>query len=435
MWASHHIWHKNVLLLDFNNHNITLEHISGHYGLALFFSCMILLAAAVKSAQLPFSSWLPRAMEGPTPSSAIFYGSLAVHIGVLILLRASHFWSNLWEMQWLITLLGGFTFIMASMAAQVQSSIKGQIAYSSISQIGLIFIEVAWGLEMLALVHFAGNAFLRSYQLLVSPSSVTYLIREQFYKFVPPTHKNKKPSILLNTLFILSMKEWSLDSAMRMFWLRMKYFIARTNPVEAKMALYALMGLVGLAVWLRYQDSEPISYFWEQLIFALAWVIFSIRALAEVRNAKAAWLLASGSHLFFAISIAFNESVELMAVAMYLIGVGLATLLGYGALRRLRLLEKWKRITLEDYQGHCYEHQQINLAMLIAMLGVLVSPVTTAFIGLELLYGYIGTDQWALLLLATLGFFINNLAAIRVYAKVFLGPHVKTYHEVARRSA
>jgi NADH-quinone oxidoreductase subunit L len=44
-------------------------------------------AALVKSAQFPFSSWLPRAMEGPTPSSAIFYGSLSVHLGAFLLLR------------------------------------------------------------------------------------------------------------------------------------------------------------------------------------------------------------------------------------------------------------------------------------------------------------------------------------------------------------
>jgi NADH:ubiquinone oxidoreductase subunit 5 (subunit L)/multisubunit Na+/H+ antiporter MnhA subunit len=48
---------------------------------------MLVVAASTKSAQLPFSSWLPRAMEGPTTSSAIFYGSLSVHLGVFLLIR------------------------------------------------------------------------------------------------------------------------------------------------------------------------------------------------------------------------------------------------------------------------------------------------------------------------------------------------------------
>ncbi|MFM8489560.1 MAG: proton-conducting transporter membrane subunit, partial [Bacteroidota bacterium] len=56
---------------------------------------LFLVVALVKSAQLPFSSWLPRAMEGPTTSSAIFYGSLSVHIGVFLLLRTYPLWGDI----------------------------------------------------------------------------------------------------------------------------------------------------------------------------------------------------------------------------------------------------------------------------------------------------------------------------------------------------
>ena len=56
---------------------------------ALFVGLLLLLAAAGKSALVPFSGWLPRAMEGPTPSSAVFYGALSVHLGAFLLLRVS----------------------------------------------------------------------------------------------------------------------------------------------------------------------------------------------------------------------------------------------------------------------------------------------------------------------------------------------------------
>jgi NADH-quinone oxidoreductase subunit L len=188
IWMSHHLWHENITFLKLNNYELVHEHLLSHSWVGVFISLMILISAAAKSAQLPFSSWLPRAMEGPTPSSAIFYGSLAVHLGVFLLLRTFPFWEHQLSVRILIGELGLMTSLVTTGIARVQSSVKSQIAYSSIAQIGIIFIEIAIGLEKLALFHFAGNAFLRTYQLLVSPSVVTYLIREQFYNFVPREH-------------------------------------------------------------------------------------------------------------------------------------------------------------------------------------------------------------------------------------------------------
>ncbi|MDP4809769.1 MAG: hypothetical protein NWR65_01425, partial [Saprospiraceae bacterium] len=81
------------------------------------------------------------------------------------------------------------TSLFATLIARVQSSVKTQIAYSSIAQIGIIFIEVALGFHSLAIFHFAGNAFLRTYQLLVSPAVLSYLIHDQFFHFVKPNNQ------------------------------------------------------------------------------------------------------------------------------------------------------------------------------------------------------------------------------------------------------
>ena len=151
MWASHHLWHENISFMKLNNFELVHNHLLEHSIIGFFISIMILVAAAAKSAQLPFSSWLPRAMEGPTPSSAIFYGSLSVHLGVFLLLRTFSFWEHQISVRILIGILGLTTSIIASLIARVQSSIKSQIAYSSIAQIGIIFIEVALGWEDLAL--------------------------------------------------------------------------------------------------------------------------------------------------------------------------------------------------------------------------------------------------------------------------------------------
>ena len=198
MWMSHAFWHKNVNFSELTNKQFIIEHLENHPVLGVLMSLMILLAAAVKSGQLPFSSWVPRAMEGPTPSSAIFYGSLSVHLGAFLLLRTFPFWEHLNSIVITVVTLGLFTSIIATGIARVQSSVKTQIAYSSIAQIGLIFIEIALGFHILALIHFAGNAFLRTYQLLVSPSVVSYMIREQFYNFIPRHYIDKKVSFQEN---------------------------------------------------------------------------------------------------------------------------------------------------------------------------------------------------------------------------------------------
>ncbi|HQV98000.1 MAG TPA: proton-conducting transporter membrane subunit, partial [Saprospiraceae bacterium] len=197
MWASHHLWHENITFAKIQNYELVHHHLEAHSVFGLFISIMLLTAACAKSAQFPFSSWLPRAMEGPTPSSAIFYGSLSVHLGLFLLIRTMPFWEHQLIARIMIGAVGIFTAAIGASIGRVQSSVKSQIAYASVAQIGLMFLEVALGFKNFALFHFAGNAFLRTYQLLVSPSAVSYLIREQFYHFVPKhehieTHFSKK---------------------------------------------------------------------------------------------------------------------------------------------------------------------------------------------------------------------------------------------------
>jgi NADH:ubiquinone oxidoreductase subunit 5 (subunit L)/multisubunit Na+/H+ antiporter MnhA subunit len=70
MWMAHHVFQKNITFAELNNGAVMQEYFQQHYWAILFIGLMIVVAVAAKSAQLPFSSWLPRAMEGPTTSSA-----------------------------------------------------------------------------------------------------------------------------------------------------------------------------------------------------------------------------------------------------------------------------------------------------------------------------------------------------------------------------
>ena len=137
---------------------------------ALIVGLLLLLAASGKSALVPFSGWLPRAMEGPTPSSAVFYGSLSVHLGAYLLLRVSPVLEASQFLQWIVVFVGAISALAGSIMSRVQSDVKSSLAYASLSQVGIIVVEIGLGFYYLALIHIVGHACMRTLQLLRAPT-------------------------------------------------------------------------------------------------------------------------------------------------------------------------------------------------------------------------------------------------------------------------
>jgi NADH-quinone oxidoreductase subunit L len=438
MWMSHHLFHENITFLKLNDYTLVHDHLQSHTWIGVFISLMILISAAAKSAQLPFSTWLPRAMEGPTPSSAIFYGSLSVHIGLFLLMRTFPFWEHQISIRILIAVLGLVTSLIATGIARVQSSVKSQIAYSSIAQIGLMFMEVAAGLQFLALFHFAGNAFLRTYQLLVSPSVVSYRIREQFYNFIPRQHtvEDSLPKRLEYSIYMLCIKEWSLDSFMyRNLWNPLKAAGKKLDFITLNSIFYLLVPvyLAGLyGVYNRYliPDSLETSL---PYLFGLLSLVTVLKAFTERKLARLSWLLVVMNHFWVALAIAFNEQFTFDQVHLYLIGIAFAGILGLLVLRWLRFHEG--SIDLDQFHGHSYRHPNFALVFLLACLGVTGFPISPTFIGEDLIFTHIHEDQPLLAFMIALSFVIDGLAIIRLYARVFMGPHVKSVYDMAYRSS
>ena len=182
-------------------------------GVGLF----LLGAVCGKSAQFPLMTWLPRAMEGPTPSSAIFYGALSLHTGVFLLLRTYDLWHASHVVCWVMGVVGMVTAVLGTLSGRIQSNIKGQIGYATLVQIGVMLLEIAAGFPGLALFHLCANACLRCYQLLVSPSVVAYVLRAQasptrgvqvsdwsWERFLPPA--------LRTTLYSFAFHEGYIDT-------------------------------------------------------------------------------------------------------------------------------------------------------------------------------------------------------------------------------
>lgn len=437
MWASHHLWHENISFLKLMNDELVSEHLLNHSYVGFFISIMILLAAATKSAQFPFSSWLPRAMEGPTPSSAIFYGSLSVHLGAFLLLRTFPFWEHQIFVIGLIIAVGVITSILATLIARVQSSVKSQIAYASMAQIGIIFIEIALGFENLALIHFAGNAFLRTYQLLVSPSVVTYLIREQFYNFVPRsfTFEDSWPKKIENTIYMISLKEWNLDSFMTfILWEPFKKLGKKLNFLNVKILIYLFVPSYVLGLVLLYfnVDNTDLSHQFLPNIFSIIGLLLVLKSFSERNNPVLAWMLIIINHFWMTLAICFNEHFTANEVIFYLSGIVISGYVGYFCLNRLSLKEQFD---LNQFYGHIYEHPRMALVFLLSSLGLMAFPITPTFIGIDLIFSHIHSNQLILAITSTLSFVLAGIALIRMYCRIFLGPHIKTYHSTPFKSS
>ncbi len=139
-------------------------------GQALLVGLLLVVAAAGKSALVPFSGWLARAMEGPTPSSAVFYGALSVHLGAFLLLRVSSLLDQSFVLCAVVVTLGLTTALYAYLAGSVQTDIKAALAFASLLQVGIIVAEIGLGFRYVALVHMLGHACLRTLQFVRAPS-------------------------------------------------------------------------------------------------------------------------------------------------------------------------------------------------------------------------------------------------------------------------
>lgn len=141
-------------------------------GVLTFIGLFVIWASLAKSGQLPFSSWLPAAMEGPTPSSAIFYGALSVHLGPFLLLRFYNYFVHFPVLLWIIGIMGGVSAIYASAVGRTRSDAKTMLAYATISQVGIIWVEIALGFTKFALFHIVAHASIRTWQFLRSSSLI-----------------------------------------------------------------------------------------------------------------------------------------------------------------------------------------------------------------------------------------------------------------------
>jgi NADH-quinone oxidoreductase subunit L len=155
----------------------------------------LLGGAVAKSAQIPLHTWLPDAMEGPTPVSALIHAATMVTAGVYLLVRASPIFEAAPDVQHLAAILGAITLLVAGVVALVQWDIKRVIAYSTMSQIGYMFLAAGIGAYGYAIFHLMTHAFFKALLFMTAGLVIHHLDGEQdirnmggLKKLMPRTH-------------------------------------------------------------------------------------------------------------------------------------------------------------------------------------------------------------------------------------------------------
>ncbi|QWF70747.1 NADH-quinone oxidoreductase subunit E [Methylomonas paludis] len=405
----------------------TLPHVD-YFWLSIL-SGLIILAASGKSAQFPFCFWLPRAMEGPTPSSAIFYGALSIHLGVFLLLRTMPIWSYRVLPRIIVFIIGLLTVVIASISVRAQSNIKGQIAYSSIAQVGFMFMELALGLEFLVLLHFVSNAFLRCYQLLVSPSIIAHRLREEGavdtgldiskkMQFLPVSIRSTLPEVIQNTLYVFALQEGNLERLVRtILWEPLKKIGAKINGIDYRLQIILALSLTALVV---STSTMPEFNQIDAGLVSIVMLLVSFGAFSRKHSPIKVWNAVALSSLLAAASVYLLNSAALMNILLFLSGIVPAWLLGLWALTKMLKHQNYAANPFV-FRAMAETRPKLSLVLFLSFLGLIGFPITPAFIGEDLLLSHASMHHPWFALPITIAFVVNGIAAARVFLRLCMG--------------
>ena len=221
---------------------------------------LLFIGATGKSAQIPLLTWLPDAMAGPTPVSALIHAATMVTAGVYMVVRCNAIYQNAPMAMWIVAIIGAATAIFAATIGLAQNDIKKVLAYSTVSQLGYMFLACGVGAFVAAIFHVMTHAFFKALLFLGSGSVIHGMHHEQdmrkmgnLRKYMPITFF----TMLMGWLAICGIPIWagffSKDEILY------KTFAASTVPGNT---ILWIVGLVTALLTATYMTRLMVMTFW-----------------------------------------------------------------------------------------------------------------------------------------------------------------------------
>ena len=225
----------------------------------------LLGGAVAKSAQLPLHTWLPDAMEGPTPVSALIHAATMVTAGVYLIVRTHPIFEAAPDVQHLAAIIGAVTLLVAGLIALVQWDIKRVIAYSTMSQIGYMFLAAGVGAYGFAMFHLMTHAFFKALLFLAAGIVIHRLGGEQDIRKMGGVRKLMPVTavfFLIGTLALIGIPPlagfWSKDAILASALATggaLGWFLYIAGLIGA-----VLTGMYALRLYLLVFHGEPSAY-------------------------------------------------------------------------------------------------------------------------------------------------------------------------------
>jgi NADH:ubiquinone oxidoreductase subunit 5 (subunit L)/multisubunit Na+/H+ antiporter MnhA subunit len=346
-------------------------------------------------------------------------------------------WSYNYLPRLIVLSIGLLTVFVASLSEKTQSNIKGQVAYASIAQVGIMFVELALGLEDLVLLHFMGNAFLRCYQLLVSPSIVAHLLRvegnvdsdfyiksDQKMSFLPASIRHSLPEVLQNTLYVFALQEGQLELLVRkVLWQPLKNLGNQLNGLS--LWIKVLAGLVLLMIIaIAEAGVSSIAKTYLSMPVSLAMAVVSLSAFSNKHSPCQVWHSVTLSSVLAGVAVWLMAPTAGEDVLLFLSGILPSWALGMLA---LRVLLKHDDFASSPFVFRAFAETRPGwaLVLFLSFLGLVGFPITPAFLGEDLLLSHASSQHPWFALPITVSFVINGIAAARVYLRLCMGAPVE----------
>ncbi len=235
-------------------------------GVLIAISLLLFMGAMGKSAQFPLHVWLPDAMEGPTPVSALIHAATMVTAGVYMVARSAVIFASAPEAMIVVGIVGTFTAIFAATIGIAQNDIKRVLAYSTVSQLGYMFMALGVGAWVAAIFHLATHAFFKALLFLGSGSVIHALGGEQDMRKMGALKGKIKVTYWTFLMGALALSGifpfagfWSKDEILGMQFKGGGYVIWAVGLIAAFITAFYTFRLVFMTFWGNDRTDPEVS--------------------------------------------------------------------------------------------------------------------------------------------------------------------------------